>query len=331
MTTSISAALFAMLAVAGMPLFQGSDTLELRLTGPIDAVVDEKASRESRDFVLDHDGQSYPVEIRARGKSRLRVCAFPPLRLKFPDSDGLFADAGKLKLVTHCRNNTTSEKDVIEEYAVYRMFNALTDASLQVRLARTTYADSGGGQTTRYAFFLEPEKHLAARLDAERAGLNALPINRLDQDHAALVYVFAYLVGNTDWSFVTADNETVCCHNEIVVRHDAFGLLVVPYDFDLVGFVDAKHAKPDARLRMSSVRQRRYRGYCTDKQSLRAAIDHIVRHKDDLMGIVDTLPLLTAKEKASKKRYLEGFFRKATKPERLVNSFDRRCLPASRS
>ena len=324
-------ALLASIAVSGMPLFSESGVLELRLSGPIDAVIDEKASRQSHDFVLEHAGRSYPVEVRARGKSRLRVCAFPPLRLKFSAPDGIFAGADKLKLVTHCRDNDTSEEDVIEEYAVYRMFNALTDASVRVRLARASYAGSGRGSGTRFAFFLEPEEALAARLDGELAELQGLPINRVDPDHAALVFVFAYLVGNTDWSFVTADNESVCCHNEIVVAPEDGGLLVVPYDFDLVGFVDAKHARPDPSLRTSSVRQRRYRGYCTDRQSLRKALDHIVRHKPELMGIVDALPLLTAKDKANKKRYLEGFFKQAKKPERLVNQFDRRCLPASRS
>lgn len=324
-------ALLVSLAVNGMPLFSNNDVLELRLTGPIDAVVHAKASRQTHEFMLEHAGQSYPVEVRARGKSRLRVCAFPPLRLRFSEADETFAGAGKIKLVTHCRNNDTSEKDVIEEYAVYRMFNALTSASMRVRLARIAYAKPDGEATTRYAFFLEPEKELAARLGGELAGLGGLPINRVDKDHAALVFVFAYMVGNTDWSFVTAENESVCCHNEIVVAPEHDGLLVIPYDFDLVGFVDAKHARPDPSLRTSSVKQRRYRGYCVDRQSLRGALDHIVQHKPALMRVVDELPLLTAKDKANKKRYLEGFFKQAKKPERLVNQFDRRCLPASRS
>lgn len=316
-------------AMNGMPLFGNDDVLELRLTGPVDEVVHDKASRQSHDFVLDQAGRSYPVEVRARGKSRLRVCAFPPLRLKFSEADGLFANAGKLKLVTHCRNNDTSEMDVIEEFAVYRMFNLLTDKSLRVRLVRATYAESADKTTTRFAFFLEPEKELAARLGGKLAGLEGLPINRVDQDHAALVFVFAYMVGNTDWSFVTADNESVCCHNEIVVAPDDGGLLVIPYDFDLVGFVNAKHARPDPSLRTSSVRQRRYRGYCIDPQALRKALDHIVRMKPEMMRIVDTLPLLSAKQKAGNKRYLEGFFKQAREPERLVDQFDRRCLAAS--
>ena len=322
--------LLVSLALSKLMRKQGVKCPVLMLTGPIDAVVDEKAARQAHDFVLEHAGRAYPVEVRARGKSRLRVCAFPPLRLKFAEPDGPFAGACKLKLVTHCRDNDTSEKDVIEEYAVYRMFNVLTDRSLRVRLVRATYVESESESAARYAFFLEPEKELAARLDATLAGLDGLPINRIDEDHAALVFVFAYLVGNTDWSFVTAESESVCCHNEIVLAPDDGELLVVPYDFDLVGLVDAKHAKPDPGLRTSSVRQRRYRGYCTDRQALHKALDHIVQRKPELMRVIDTLPLLTAKEKASKKRYLEGFFKQARNPERLVSQFDRRCLPASR-
>ena len=314
------------LAGGGAPLFTGTDTLELRLEGPLSSVLEHKGEKQQYPFTLEHAGNAYDIKVRARGKSRLRVCAFPPLRLNFKGADGVFQDADKLKLVTHCRDSNQSHIDVIEEYAVYRMFGLVTDNSLRVRLTRMSYVDSEGSSFSRFAFFLEPEKDMAERIGTGLSELEALSRSWLEQDQAALVYVFAYMVGNTDWSLVTAEDDTVCCHNEIIVGQGKSELLVVPYDFDLTGFVDAKHAKPDASLRTSSVTQRRYRGYCIDRGTLRRALDKVIEHESDFMAVVDSLPLLTDKDKAKKKRYLAAFFKQARNPERLINKFDRRCV-----
>ncbi len=323
-------ALLVSLAGGGTPLFTGTDMLELRLEGPLTSVVENKEAKQQYPFTLEHAGNTYEIKVRARGNSRLRVCAFPPLRLNFKGAGGVFEGADKLKLVTHCRNVDHSETDVVEEYAVYRMFNLLTDNSLQVRLARMTYVDTEGNDFSRFTFFLEPEKDMAERIGTRLSGLGALSRSWIDQEQAALVYVFAFMVGNTDWSLVTADGDTVCCHNEVVVEQDEGRLLVVPYDFDLAGFGDAKYAKPDASLRTSSVTQRRYRGYCTDRGTLRRALDRVIEKETEFMQLIDSLPLLSQKDKAKKKRYLAGFFKQAKNPERLVNKFDRRCLGASR-
>jgi hypothetical protein len=38
----------------------------------------------------------------------------------------------------------------------------------------------------------------------------------------------------------------------------------IAYDFDFAGAVNARYAIPDSTLRIQSVRQRLFRGYCTD-------------------------------------------------------------------
>jgi hypothetical protein len=38
----------------------------------------------------------------------------------------------------------------------------------------------------------------------------------------------------------------------------------VAYDFDFAGAVNARYAVPDSSLRIPNVRQRLFRGYCTD-------------------------------------------------------------------
>ena len=91
-----------------------------------------------------------------------------------------------------------------------------------------------------------------------------------------LTFVFQYLIGNTDWSLVTADTEEHCCHNIDLFELGGHTLLV-PYDFDLAGLVDASYAKPDPEIKIRSVRTRRYRGYCLPAPVLAEALDTVSR------------------------------------------------------
>ena len=87
------------------------------------------------------------IELRLRGKSRRRICIFPPLKLKFPetllDSLGLDSHFNTLKLVTHCQNSVINEHMILREYLAYRLYNQLTDKSFRVQLVEITYVDTG--------------------------------------------------------------------------------------------------------------------------------------------------------------------------------------------
>ena len=270
------AALLALSPVAAAPLFEDADVIDATLAGPLGELAEDPDSRDQLPFVLRADGVEHAIKVRPRGKSRLRVCDFQPLRLNFRKSevDGtLFAEQDKLKLVVPCHTSERAEKDLVEEYAVYRFFNLLTPASYRVRLVRMTFEDTAGDgdSVAIHSFLLEPDGQLAARLGGEAADLSEVSLSWLDQQHMALVYVFQYLVGNLDWSLVTAEAEERCCHNGTLIRTEA-SLLYVPYDFDLSGFVDAPYAFPPPDLRLKRVTQRRYRGFCTDRVHLEQAL-----------------------------------------------------------
>ena len=104
------------------PLFEDDQVLEVTLTGPFETLLADKQSREALPFTLAVEGVEHRIAVRLRGHSRLRVCAFPPLRLDFRKADTAatsFVGQGKLKLVTHCRNYDRGEQDLLEEYAAY--------------------------------------------------------------------------------------------------------------------------------------------------------------------------------------------------------------------
>ena len=324
------AALLALSPVAAAPLFEDTGVIDATLVGPLGELAEDPDSSDQLPFVLRADGVEHAVKVRTRGKSRLRVCDFLPLRLNFRKSevDGTpFAEQDKLKLVVPCHTSERAEKDLVEEYAIYRIFNLLTPTSYRVRLARMTFEDTvGDGDSVGiHSFLLEPDGQLAARLGGEMPDLTEVSLSWLDQQHMALVYVFQYLVGNLDWSLVTAEAEERCCHNGTLVRTEA-SLVYVPYDFDLSGFVDAPYAFPPPDLRLKRVTHRRYRGFCTDRVYLEQALETIVSRRPEIIALIHSLPVLGDRDKERRVGYLEQFFQAAAKPDRLLKRFENRCI-----
>ena len=314
------------------PLFESDDVIELSLTGPLGDLIAEKEHETERTFVLREDGKEQLINVRVRGNSRKRICSFPPLRLEFINDNSrqtLFQGQSKLKLVTHCNDRGSSEKNLLEEYAAYKIFNLITDISYRVRLARITYTDSEEkiDQATidRYGFLIESASELADRTGGRPAELNELSLQSLDSRQAARVFIFHYLIGNTDWSLVTADNDDSCCHNGDLF-HIGSKIYLVPYDFDLSGLVNAWYAKPDPSLRISRVTRRLYRGYCISAESLADALGNIKSQQDKVVSEINQLPDYTQKDVDRTLRFLDGFFDELENENKLLRSFERRCL-----
>lgn len=314
------------------PLFDDGTVLDVTLRGPLAAVFADTEERAERDFVLEVDGDEYPVKVRVRGKSRVRVCEFPPLRLNFRRanvSQTVFAGQDKLKLVTHCRNYDRAEQDMLEEYAAYRIFNVLTDLSYRVRLLRVSYVDTDGklGEkgAHRFAFVLETEEQLAARMGAQPVRIRGVPKQRHDLAEAALVYVYQYLIANTDWGLVKADHDEGCCHNIDLFERDGI-VVFVPYDLDLSGLVNAKYAFPDRTLRIKRVTQRLYRGLCSDRSIVGAALDKVQANEKDIMAVLAATPGLSDDNRDKAKRFLGRYFEKAADRDKLLDKFEQRCV-----
>jgi hypothetical protein len=200
-----------------------------------------------------------PLQVRSRGIYRLRHCELPPLRLQFnrqAAGDTPFAGVRRGRLVMHCRNSDEYEDYVLREYQIYRMLNVLTPLSHRARLARVTYVDSASGRNlaTRYAFIMEDDAAMAQRNAGRILEQQGARPGDLDPFHDALVGVFQFMVGNVDWSIAGL-------HNVMIVGTEA-NVYPVAYDFDFAGAVNTRYAVPDARLGISSVRERLMRGYC---------------------------------------------------------------------
>jgi hypothetical protein len=259
---------------ASLPLFADTSTLSFTLEAPLRALRrDSERRRPERDgFVRYSDAAGeevvLDVEVRVRGRSRLAGCDFPPLRLDFRrrQLDGtVFEGQNRLKLVTLCKARDNYRDYLQLEYDVYRLFNVLTDYSFRVRPVGVEYVstDSRREETFREAAFLiESDSEVAARHGMDVIEQQSFRIAEVNARHAALLSVFQYMIGNTDWSIFAAAGSENCCHNADVIGSDNGRVFALPYDFDQSGLISTEYAEPPEQLRLRNVRQRLYRGAC---------------------------------------------------------------------
>jgi hypothetical protein len=260
------------------PLFDSQDLLELELATDLRTLVrdigkhvgdNEFEGEEEHPARLSYTGAggetvTLDIEAKTRGHFRRQrsTCNFPPLRLDIDTDEAegtLFENQDKLKLVTHCQDGRDDyEQNVLLEYLLYRAYREIDTLSYRVRLTRMTYVDTAGRRDTltKYAFLIENDDMLAQRFGQdsllEMPGLNELDLEATTMTRVA---VFQFMALNTDW-------EVSGPHN-VKMLGPVQGLVYpIPYDLDYSGIINARYAKPDKTLRIRSVRDRLYRGYC---------------------------------------------------------------------
>ena len=326
----MSALLLALIVAAApqagpSPLFSSDEPLTLTLTADFSALKhDRRGKPPERPATLVWHGEgsdsvALDVRLRTRGNFRLDPanCSFPPLRVDFKKAkaDGtVFEGQDKLKLVVPCRPNLKAyEQYVLREYLLYRVYATITDMSFKVRLARITFRDSSGGSDpfTRFAFFIESDAAMAARVQGRLLDIpdgKIIRANVLSPDISTRVAVFEYMIGNTDW----ADARI----------HNVASLLVggrvasVPYDFDFSGAVQAPYATPAPGLPIANVRQRYYQGWCWPGQNTDAVLAAFRAARPRIEELYKTFPYVDDRVRDETLAYFARFFETIDTPAR---------------
>jgi len=301
------------------PLFASEAPIQISIRGPISALA-SKRSQGNQPGTLTYAGAAYPITLSPRGITRRSkdVCQFPPLRVSFaqkPPPGSLFEHQGSLKLVTHCRSSSDFQQKVLLEYSAYRLYNLLTPLSFRARLANIDYVDdSGKPVVSRVGFFIEDIDDVARRNGMVKVHTaDRIPATMLDPGAAARFAVFSYMIGNLDWSMRAGPAGEGCCHNARLIgpSQAATQLLSIPYDFDFSGLVDAPYAEVPDGLGVSSVRQRKYRGYCTHNAQAAAVASELSRRRSEFLGLFGTVPGMDERTRSRAAGFLQGFFNDA--------------------
>lgn len=315
-----------------LPLFQSDEPLYLTLSMDMKTVLRDIEEKEEHPAEIKYSGPEgdeiiIPIKVRLRGNFRKDPvnCDFPPLRLNFSNTtviNTVFGGQDKIKLVTHCRTRKDLyEQNVLKEYLAYKLYNLFTEESFQVRLVHLTYADTKGKLDTleKMAFLIEPNRHMARRNDCEIFEVKRIPQNRTNRPKTTMMSVFQYMIGNTDWS-------VWALHNVELLKTDSMALpIVVPFDFDWCGMVNAPYAAPAEQLPIESVRTRYYRGYCRPDAELQLALDEFRQRKEKIYETCRSVPFLTEKELEKTIKYMDQFFKTIENPKAVDVEFHRTC------
>ena len=265
-----------------------------------------------------------PLRVRTRGTWRRANCDYPPVHLCFSDSAArgtAFRGAHAVKLVVPCRGPDSYEQLVLQEYAVYRVLQLLTPASLATRLLRLTWADERGGtRAPRWAFVTEEPDRLAQRLGGFVVKGGSPTVNDLSPYQAALLGVFQYFIGNTDWSMPARHNIAV-----LAVQDSGYA---VPFDFDWTGVVDAPYARPLPVLPIRTVRERMWRGRCESPAELEPVLARFEALRDTITALYRSVPGLERREADKTLAYYDDFYRSIADRRRFVaRVVERDCRP----
>jgi hypothetical protein len=320
-------------ASAEESLFATDQVLEITIRGPLRELArsTEPSTGFAGRFELG-DGTKIPMVFSKYGVSRLEECALPLLKIEIDEEHARgnpFEGHRTVRLVTPCHPSSAWDRYTLLEYLAYRCYAVITEPALRARLASVRFLDSErpAFEDTRLSFFLEDIEAAAERHGLEWFDIESQSVDGLDPSELAVLALFQYMVGNTDWSVVASAEGERCCHNVAVFGSDGerFNTLV-PFDFDSSGLVNAPYATPNQKLPIHRVTQRWYRGFCASNELVPAAFEIFNEKRPELEWIFrdDRLPDPKARKRAWK--YIEAFYETINDPKQA----ERRILSSCR-
>ena len=313
-----------------MGLFDSDNFLEITLTGKVRELLDDRSDHPKNHHLQltykreDSSAVSVPVEAKTRGHFRKlkENCYYPPILLHFPAGDTLkssiFKEDSKLKLGMPCKG----EQYIIYEWLVYKMYNLITPNSFKARLVKVKLDDSKSKKETApfYGMLLEEVQDMAERNKSIYVKTKLLRPEQTETNSFLTMAVFEYMIGNTDWCVQYLQNVKLISADSNSVP------ITVPYDFDMSGIVNSPYAAPAEELNMSSVRERRYRGYCIeDMKKFDKVIELYNSRKKDIYSIFTNCPLLDEKYKKSTIKFLDEFYATINNASALKKEFGYPC------
>jgi hypothetical protein len=319
-------------------LFSSEETLKVTLTGPWHEIQREKDEQAPYPGKLEfRNGQgelvSLDVTVGRRGVTRQRVCAFPPIRLRFDKKEikgTLFRGQDSLKMVTHCEDSERIEQYFILEMLAYRMYNLINDFSFRVRPLNVTYIDSENGKKheAHFAFLIEDDSDVAKRHDLKKINIRSVRLSQLEPRVTSEMSMFQYMISNVDWSALKGPDQS-CCHNTKLVGPEPLQqgdkAYPVPYDFDASGLVDAHYAAPAAGLPVKTVTKRLYRGYCVFNDELEATREVFLAQEAAIYDLINNEERLFSKNRGRATKYIGNFFKVIKNPKNFEKRIIRKC------
>lgn len=234
--------------------------------------------------VMTDNGLSFKAEVRPRGKYRRKNSVYPPLKLKFKKKELIAAGMdtlNEIKLVLPAFDNALGDELVIREYLAYKMFEKLSPVHVKARLIRLTIKDTHVEKSKKnmFAILVEDAEETAARYNGVEVEEYGISPDSLAANQAALLVMFEYMIGNTDW-------DISMMRNVRLLRTQAGGkILALPYDFDFSGLVSAPYASPSSDTGLKTVRDRFLMANGIKPDALKRAVMNLRKNRQAVYDI----------------------------------------------
>lgn len=319
-------------------LFQSSEPLKLRINAPFRTINRNRGNtrhyQAATMVVTGIDGKESRLDLKIRVRGNFRSdrenCTYPPLKLNFKRkslTNTVFQGENILKLVVQCKKSDRYKQVLLLEYLNYKVFQLLSDYSLRVRLAQVNYYDSENNRDlgSRPAFFIEDTGRMGKRLNLKELNVKTMDHGDYDQARLNLVDLFEFFIGNTDWSSIAPEKNENCCHNIIPFKNRDGSIIPVPYDFDMTGVVNPPYAVVNPKLKIKSVRQRLYRGFCQNDEILQATIKNFMSKQNEIYALYQNQSGLTSASVKNTIKFYDDFYDVIQKEERLKWAIHSKC------
>lgn len=310
----------------GHLLFDSDKLLELELYFNIPAILNDREKEHKFDAkIIYYDNDSTPHElktqIRVRGNFRRKQanCAFPPYSLYFDKANTantIFEGQKKIKFVSHCNGGDM----VLEEYLLYRTYAILTNNAYKVRLANVNYVDYSGDIMTfnAYAFLLENTKKMGKRLDGKIIKPDSIYFEELNSRSVAMISLFHYLIGNTDWDFSMQKNF------KYLERNDSH-IIPIAYDFDLAEVINTYYPTHESIFGKEATERRTFKCLEIEKDVFFDAVNTMKSKKGEIYDLYLEFPYLSNTRKIEILNYYEEFFDQLKRKRKLYRELKKVC------
>ena len=254
----------------------------------------------------------HKVRVRARGEYRRDNCTMPPywinVRYSGIETEEL-RNVRKMKMVTRCREAGQYRDYVLKEYLCYKIYNLLTEYSFNVRLVKVKYIDTGAKKEKifeNWAFLIEPEEMLTARLNAVAITSDRLSIKTVNPEVMDMMALFQYMIGHGDFSVTGRHNLKIITLKEL--GSGPSGYLPIPYDFDYTGLVNAHYAVPGETLGIETVEERYFLGVCRPKETHLKTIQKLAEYQDEILDLIMNFEYLDEDVRMDMAAYIASYF-----------------------
>ena len=237
----------------------------------------------------DNSWKSLEIDLRARGNFRRKRCYFLPLKIKIDKSirkGTLFTDNKKLKLVMPCFNQKNANDNVVNEYIAYKLFEIISPFHFKTRLTNIDFTEIRRKKIINHSlkgFFIEDIKKVAKRHNGKVLKRFVHPLQQEEITSVKNAF-FQFMIGNTDFSVAYQHNGKLLFIDKKTI--------VIPYDFDLSGLVDASYAVVSEiqkePLDINKVTQRMYRGFKRDPRIFKQVRNEFLDNKIKILQTMDS-------------------------------------------